>query len=93
VPGRFFVRALVALFIYCCVIGMFYWSPWLSGKIKPYLHAALTESIDFVQVRAVITDLFSYPQAPQTGYQNTQDMAGQAEPINEERGWAKWPTR
>jgi hypothetical protein len=63
VPRRFFLRALVALLIYCCVVGAFYWSPWISGKIRPYLYAALTESIDFVKVRAVVTDLFSYSPA------------------------------
>ncbi len=92
-PGRFFLRALAALFIYCCVIGMFHWSPGLSGRIKPHLYATLTESIDFVRVKAVITDLFSYSRGPQTGYSETLYMKDRAEPINEERGKAERPMR
>jgi hypothetical protein len=61
VLGRFFRKGLIALVIYGCVTGVFYWSPWLTGKIKPYLNAALTESIDFVKVKTVVADLFSYP--------------------------------
>ncbi|NLB73855.1 MAG: hypothetical protein GX795_07495 [Firmicutes bacterium] len=92
-PGRFLLRALVAVLIYCCIIAMFYWSPWLSGKGKPYLHAALTESIDFVKIKAVIADLFSYSSVPQTGNPKTQDLTGGAEPVNEEMGKAGWPAR
>lgn len=92
-PRRFFLRALVALLIYCSVVGAFYWSPWISGKIRPYLYAALTESIDFVKVRAVVTDLFSYSPAPETLYPETQHIGNQAEPITEEMGSAKGPTR
>ena len=84
---------MVALLIYCCVVGAYYWSPWISGKIRPYLYAALTESIDFVKVRAVVTDLFSYSPAPETPYPETQHIGDQAEPITEETGKAKWPTR
>lgn len=62
---RFLLRALVALLVYCSVVGTFFWSPRISGKVTPYLHAVLTESIDFDKVRRVVSDLFSYPDAAQ----------------------------
>ena len=57
---RFLLRALVALLVYCSVVGTFFWSPRVSGKVTPYLHAVLTESIDFDKVRRVVSDLFSH---------------------------------
>lgn len=71
---RFFLKALAALIIYCCVMGIFHYSPWLTGKIKPYLHAQLTESVDFKKVKAVMADLLSYSPAPQQGYVEPPDM-------------------
>lgn len=71
---RFFLRALAALIIYCCVMGIFHFSPWLTGRIKPYLRAQLTESIDFAKVKAVMADLISYSQTPRPGYVEPPDV-------------------
>ncbi|HXL04493.1 MAG: hypothetical protein GX872_02920 [Firmicutes bacterium] len=70
---RFFLKALAALVIYCCVMGIFRFSPWLTGKIKPYLSAQLTESIDFTKVKAVMVDLFSSSSTQLPGYVEPRD--------------------
>ncbi len=67
---RVFRKALPALIIYCCIAAVLRWSPWATGKIKPYLHSILTESTDLNKVRGIIAELFfgpapSLPEPPQ----------------------------
>ncbi|NLS44457.1 MAG: hypothetical protein GX969_01760 [Firmicutes bacterium] len=67
--SRFLQRAIIALVIYCCIVGVLYWSPGITQRIEPYLCEVLTKDTDFQRVKAVISDFLLHP-APlsQSGY-------------------------
>ena len=90
-PARFLRRALVALIVYYCVVGIFQFSPWLTDKIKPYLSPVLTESIGFAKVKSVVADLLSYSVTSQPGYLETSDVENQMTSVTQQGARVELP--